>query len=56
MLNITKRVLYNHCIEVQVDKHKVADDYHEWLEKNVDRLAKEEVEFKSSLNKPYRVK
>ena len=44
MSHITKRVLYNHCIEVQVDKHKIADDYHEWLDKNIDRLAKEEAE------------
>ena len=44
MSHITKRVLYNHCIEVQVDKHKIADDYHEWLDKNADRLAKEETE------------
>jgi hypothetical protein len=54
--HITRRALYNHCIEVQVDKHKVADDYHEWLEKNVDRLAKEDAELKDSLDKPYRVK
>ena len=44
MSHITKRVLYNHCIEVQVDKHKIADDYYEWLDKNADRLAKEETE------------
>ena len=54
MLHITKRALFNHCIEVQVDKHKVADDYHEWLEKKMDRLAKEDAEFKDSLDKPYR--
>ena len=56
MLHISKRASYNHCIEVQVDKHKVADAYHEWLEKNADRLAKEDAEFKDSLDKPYRVK
>ena len=56
MLHISKRASYNHCIEVQVDKHKVADAYHEWLEKNADRLAKEDAEFRDSLDKPYRVK
>lgn len=56
MLHMSKRALYNHCIEIQVDKHKVDDAYHEWLEKNADRLAKEDAEFKDSLDKPYRIK
>ena len=54
MLHISKRASYNHCIEVQADKHKVADAYHEWLEKNADRLAQEDAEFKDSLDKPPR--
>ena len=56
MLHMSKRALYNHCIEVQVEKHKQADDYHEWLGENIDRLAKEDAEFKDSLDKPYRIK
>ena len=56
MVDLTKRALYNHCIETQVEKHEVDEDYRQWLEKNIDKLAKEEVEFRDSLDKPYRDK
>ena len=44
MEEITDRAMYNHCIEDRVMMHEVADDYHEWFEKNADRLAKEDEE------------
>ena len=48
---LTDRAMYNHCIEDRVIMHEIADDYHEWLEVNVDRLAEEDLEFKDSLDK-----
>jgi hypothetical protein len=47
---ITDRVMYKHCIEDRVVMHEIYDTYHEWLDENVDRLAKEELELKDSLN------
>jgi hypothetical protein len=43
---LTSRVMYNHCIEDRVAMHEIADEYHEWLDKNADRLAKEDQDYK----------
>jgi len=51
MEDLTNRAMYNHCIEDRVAMHEIADEYHEWLELNIDRLAEEELEFKDSLDK-----
>ena len=48
---ITDRAMHKHCIEGRVVMHEINDIYHEWLEENVDRLAKEELELKDSLDK-----
>jgi len=48
---ITDRAMHKHCIEERTGMHEIHDIYHEWLEENVDRLAKEELELKDSLDK-----
>tara|TARA_B100000745_G_scaffold99745_1_gene63664 strand:+ start:822 stop:1148 length:327 start_codon:yes stop_codon:yes gene_type:complete len=42
MEDLTKRALYNYCIETQVDKHEVDEAYRTWV--------KEEAELKDSIN------
>jgi len=48
---ITDRAMYKHCIEEHIVTPEIYNIYHEWLEENVDRLAKEELELKDSLDK-----
>jgi hypothetical protein len=38
---VIETALYNHCIEISVDKHKVHDDYAQWI-KQLDADRKEE--------------
>ena len=42
MEDLTKRAMFNHCIETQVDKHEVDEAYRTWV--------KEEAELKDSIN------
>ncbi len=42
MEDLTKRAMFNHCIETQVDKHEVDEAYREWV--------KEEAELNDSIN------
>jgi hypothetical protein len=39
---VIETALYNHCIEISVDKHKVHDDYAQWIKQlDVDRKEEE---------------
>jgi hypothetical protein len=57
MADLTKKAMYNHCIEVSVDRHEIDEDYRTWIKEQqdkdqlaLDRLAKEDIELKDSVN------
>ena len=44
--DVTDRVMYRHCIEDRVIMAEMDEEYWEWLDKNADRLAAEDEEYK----------
>ena len=44
--DMTDRIMYKHCIEDRVIMAEMDEEYWEWLDKNADRLAAEDEEYK----------
>ena len=43
---VEDRVMYKHCLEDRVSMAKFDEEYWEWLDKNADRLAAEDEEYR----------